>query len=118
MILFGAGYGFDMLAHADWLTHRQLIYWGDIDTHGYAILDQLRARLPHVTSLLMDMPTLLAHRGQWSTESKPLSRDLTRLHRDEAETYDALRNMSLGQNVRLEQEMIGYGWLERRLSDF
>jgi len=115
MILFGAGYGFDMLDPPGWLAQRQLVYWGDIDTHGYAILDQLRARLPHVTSLLMDMPTLLAHRGQWSVESKPLSRDLPRLVRDEAEVYDALRNMTLGQNVRLEQEMIGYGWLERRL---
>jgi hypothetical protein len=117
MILFGAGYGFDMLARADWLAHRQLIYWGDIDTHGYAILDQLRARLPHVTSLLMDSETLLAHRGQWSTESKPLSRDLPRLDREEAETYDALRDMRLGRNVRLEQELIGYGWLERRLAE-
>lgn len=115
MILFGAGYGFEMLEQASWLADRRLIYWGDIDTHGYAILDQLRARLPHVTSLLMDMPTLLAHRAQWSTESKPLSRDLPRLHRDEADAYDALRNMTLGRNVRLEQEMIGYGWLERRL---
>ena len=76
----------------------------------------MRARLPHVTSLLMDMPTLLAHRDQWSTETKPLSRDLPRLDSGEAEVYDALRNMALGENVRLEQELIGYGWLERRLS--
>ena len=106
-----------MLAEAEWLTHRQLIYWGDIDTLGYAILDQLRARLPHVTSLLMDSATLLAHRGQWSTESKPLSRDLPRLDRDEAEVYDVLRNMTPGRNVRLEQEMINYGWLQRRLGE-
>lgn len=117
MILFGAGYGFDMLAEAEWLKDRQLIYWGDIDTHGYAILDQLRARLPHVTSLLMDSATLLAHRELWSTESKPLNRDLPRLDRDEADVYDALRNMTLGRNLRLEQEMIGYGWLQRRLGE-
>jgi hypothetical protein len=102
---------------AGWLAQRQIIYWGDIDTHGYAILDQLRARLPHVTSLLMDMQTLLAHRGQWSAESKPISRDLQRLDRGEADVYDALRNMALGRNLRLEQEMTGYGWLERRLSE-
>jgi hypothetical protein len=117
MILFGSGYGFDMLDQAAWLERRQLFYWGDIDTHGYAILDQLRARLPNVKSLLMDMPTLLAYRELWSTESKPISRDLPRLHRDEAEVYDALRNMSLGRNVRLEQEMIGYGWLKRMLGE-
>lgn len=64
----------------------------------------------------MDMPTLLAHRDQWSTEGKPLSRDLPRLDRDEAEVYDALRDMTLGANVRLEQELVGYNWLERRLN--
>jgi hypothetical protein len=117
MIIFGAGYGFDMLAQAEWLRHCRLIYWGDIDTHGYAILDQLRARLPHVSSLLMDSATLLAHRGLWSTESKPLSRDLPRLDRDEAVVYNLLRDMTLGRNVRLEQEMIGYGWLQRRLGE-
>jgi hypothetical protein len=117
MILFGAGYGFEMLEQAGWLADRQIIYWGDIDTHGYAILDQLRARLPHVRSLLMDLPTLLAHREQWSTDTKPISRDLPRLQADEAQAYDALRNLSLGANVRLEQELIGYGWLERRLAE-
>ena len=52
------------------------------------------------------MPTLLAHGAQWPTESEPLSRALPRLDRDEAESYDAVRNMTLGRNVRLEQEMI------------
>ena len=116
MILFGAGYGFDMLAQADWLTRCRVVYWGDIDTHGYAILDQLRARLPHVSSLLMDYQTLLAHRAQWSTEAKPLTRDLARLNSEEAQVYNALRDRKLGANVRLEQELIGYGWLERRLA--
>ena len=76
----------------------------------------MRARLPHVTSLLMEMPTLLAHRDQWSTGTRPLSRDLPRLDSDEAEVYDALRNMALGENVRLEQELIGCRWVERRLN--
>ena len=116
MILFGAGYGFDMLAQADWLKRCRVVYWGDIDTHGYAILDQLRARLPHVSSLLMDYQTLLAHRAQWSNEAKPLTRDLPRLNSDEAQVYDALRDRKLGANVRLEQELIGYGWVERRLA--
>ena len=115
MIVFGAGYGFDMLDQASWLADRQLIYWGDIDTHGYAILDQLRTRLPHVSSLLMDMPTLLAHKGQWSAEAKPLARDLPRLTAEEAQVYDALRDQVLGRNVRLEQEMVGFAWVERAL---
>ena len=42
MVVFGAGYGWEALARASWLHRCQLHYWGDIDTHGFAILDQLR----------------------------------------------------------------------------
>ena len=60
MVIFGAGYGFEMLNHARWLASRRIHYWGDIDTHGFAILDQLRRRFEHVESFLMDRETLLA----------------------------------------------------------
>ncbi|MGS0754719.1 DUF3322 domain-containing protein [Roseateles sp. GG27B] len=54
LVIFGAGYGFDMLSPAAWLGQCRLHYWGDIDTHGFAILDQLRAHFPHAESFLMD----------------------------------------------------------------
>ncbi|OGS98658.1 MAG: hypothetical protein A3H99_09635, partial [Gallionellales bacterium RIFCSPLOWO2_02_FULL_59_110] len=76
MVIFGAGYGFEVLAGAQWLQQRHIFYWGDIDTHGFAILDQLRAELPHAHSLLMDRTTLLAHASQWGEEPQPLLRDL------------------------------------------
>ena len=45
LVIFGAAYGFEMLGAAPWLQRRAIHYWGDIDTHGFAILDQLRAHL-------------------------------------------------------------------------
>jgi hypothetical protein len=60
LILFGAGYGFEMLREAAWLSRCRIHYWGDIDTHGFAILDQLRAHFADVESFLMDRATLLA----------------------------------------------------------
>jgi len=68
LLIFGTGYGFDVLAQAAWLVCCQVYYWGDIDTHGFAILDQLRANLPHAQSLLMDRATLLAFEAQWGRE--------------------------------------------------
>ena len=47
------------------LEHR----WGDIDTHGFAILDQLRGILDSVQSLLMDRETLFAFLSQWGREA-------------------------------------------------
>ena len=79
LVIFGAGYGFEPLAQARWLHEKTIYYWGDIDTHGFAILDQLRAYFPAARSLLMDRETLLAHRALWGAEDKPLKRDLARL---------------------------------------
>ena len=117
LVVFGAGYGFDALAQAAWLQRRWLYYWGDIDTHGFAILDQLRSHFAHAQSFLMDRETLLAHRPQWTTEPQPTLRDLPRLTEPEHRLYDDLRWRRLrDEPLRLEQERIGFGWVERAVA--
>ncbi|MDR3382260.1 Wadjet anti-phage system protein JetD domain-containing protein [Cupriavidus basilensis] len=116
LIIFGAGYGFQMLGMAPWLARRRLHYWGDIDTHGFAILDQLRASFGHVESFLMDRDTLMAFEAQWGDEESPTQRELPRLTSAERTLYDDLRDNRLRKNLRLEQERIGYGWLEAALA--
>ncbi len=115
LAIFGAGYGFESLAAAHWLHDCTIYYWGDIDTHGFAILDQLRTIFPHAKSLLMDRDTLMQHRAHWVTESKPHKRDLPRLTDPESRLYDDLRYDRLGPGIRLEQELIGFAWVERAL---
>ncbi|MEP7056755.1 MAG: DUF3322 domain-containing protein [Caldimonas sp.] len=116
LVIFGAGYGFDMLAQARWLQSRTLHYWGDIDTHGFAILDQLRGYFAHVESFLMDRATLMAHGPQWTEELQPTLRDLSRLDAGERALFDDLRWRRLGdRQVRLEQERIGFHRLEQAL---
>ncbi|HEX5337075.1 MAG TPA: DUF3322 domain-containing protein [Gallionella sp.] len=117
MVLFGAGYGFDYLAQAEWLRDKQIFYWGDIDTHGFAILDQLRSKFPAAHSLLMDRATLLAHRDLWGNEDRPTARELERLRPDEAGLYDDLRYNRIASALRLEQERIGFAWLEAALAE-
>ncbi|MEN8801169.1 MAG: Wadjet anti-phage system protein JetD domain-containing protein [Thiogranum sp.] len=116
LLIFGAGYGFEVLAQATWLTRCQVFYWGDIDTHGFAILDQLRTCLPHARSLLMDHATLLAFEAQWGVEDKQTLRDLPRLNVEECVLYDHLRDNRLRSNLRLEQERIGFAWVEAALA--
>lgn len=115
LVIFGLGYGVDRLAEIDWLADRQLYYWGDIDSHGFAILDRLRKHYPQVRSLLMDRATLLEHRALWGREAKPTRRELPRLRPDEASLYHDLCHNTLGENLRLEQERISYTWLRERL---
>jgi hypothetical protein len=115
LVVFGAGYGWDALARAAWLHRCQLRYWGDIDTHGFAILDQLRGHFPHAASFLMDRQTLLAHRAHWGEEPEPARHDLPRLTTQEAEVYDDLRFDRLRPRLRLEQERVGFGWVGERV---
>lgn len=115
MIVFGAGYGFENIAGAKWLHDKQILYWGDLDTHGFAILHQLRARFPHVRSLLMDRATLLAHNDFWVMETQQETSELGHLTTEERMLYDDLRNNRLGENVRLEQERISYDYLLEKL---
>jgi hypothetical protein len=117
LVVFGAGYGFDALASADWLPLRQVHYWGDIDTHGFAILDQLRTQVPLAQSFLMDRHTLLEHQAQWTTEPHPTQRELLQLTAAERRLYDDLRWRRLHDNpLRLEQERIAFGCVEAALA--
>ena len=116
IVVFGAGYGWEALARASWLHRRQLHYWGDIDTHGFAILDQLRGYFPHAASFLMDRETLLAHRSHWGEEPDPARHDLAHLTSGEAAVYDDLRFDRHQPRLRLEQERVGFGWLCDRLA--
>ena len=52
-VLLGGGYALSGLSPLTWLQDRDLIYWGDIDTHGFAILNRLRQAFPHARSCLL-----------------------------------------------------------------
>ena len=86
-------------------------YWGDIDTHGFAILDELRNHFPHTASWLMDRATLLAHQPLWGSEETPHQRELSRLSPAEQDLYNDLRDNRLQIRLRLEQEQISFGWV-------
>lgn len=115
MVVFGAGYGFDNLASASWLQDKAIQYWGDIDTHGFAILNQMRGCFPDAESLLMDRQTLLDHQLLWGMEAQPEVANLTRLTPEECVLYDELRRNHWGERVRLEQERIGFDCFDRAL---
>ncbi len=119
LVIFGLGYGIRSLKEVAWLGARQtsLFYWGDIDTHGFAILSQLRGYFPRVRSLLMDRETLLAHRRLWGREedSKRHLDPLPHLEKEENSLYLDLRDNRLGDNIRLEQERIRFSVLQQAL---
>ena len=117
MAIFGAGYGFETLSGARWIAQCRLRYWGDIDTHGFAILNELRGHFEHAESFLMDRDTFLAFKPLWTAERSPTTLDLARLTTEELDLFNDLRYNRLGARLRLEQERIGFDWIEERLRE-
>jgi len=107
-VIFGMGYGAETLGDVEWLRALDLRYWGDMDTHGFAILDALRSHFPGLKSLMMDQDTLLKFREGWAEEapSERFLGDLERLTAKEAEIFKGLKDDRWGRSVRLEQERI------------
>jgi hypothetical protein len=99
------------------MLQREVHCWGDIDTHGFAILDQLRARIPQAQSFLMDRGTLLEHQALWTSEPQPTLRDLPRLNEAERWVDDDLRWRRLrDESSRLERERLAFGHVERAVT--
>jgi hypothetical protein len=115
IVVFGLGYGVELLQAAGWIAEAHVSYWGDIDTHGFAMLDRLRGAFPKARSLLMDRETLMTHRPLWGREEVPCRAALSRLDREEQMLFDDLIYDRVGEKVRLEQERVSYALLERHL---
>lgn len=112
LVIFGRGYFFDHLSECEWLHRVELWYWGDIDTHGFAILDQFRSLFPHTNSFLMDRATLMEHKVSWGNEPKPFTGVLQHLDAEEEALYQDIVFGRIRENLRLEQELVRYGRVE------
>jgi hypothetical protein len=104
-------YAAPTLHRLDWLEQAELIYWGDIDTHGLAILNHVRRRFPHTKSMLMSVKTPMDHEPHWGTEPSQTTDALTHLTSEEAELYRDLIEGTYGPSIRLEQERVRYSAL-------
>jgi hypothetical protein len=118
LVIFGLGYGVEMLPQISWLGEKEMVYWGDIDTHGFAILSQLRGYFPHLRSMLMDRKTLLDHRALWGAEepAKRYTGDLAHLTSEEYHLFVELKQNKFGAHLRLEQERVRFSAVQEALA--
>jgi hypothetical protein len=105
VVVHGGGYAAKLLWSIPWIAEGRIVYWGDLDSDGFAILHVLRSGCRNVTSLLMDEDTLLAYRDLWVPERKPAAGTYPTLTESEQQ---ALRRIRAEGNVRLEQERIDW----------
>lgn len=103
IVVHGSGYAVDTVGRLGWVRRSPVIYWGDLDSNGFAILHRLRSSHADVSTALMDEDTLLAHRDLWVPEPTPNRGVFETLSGSEQRALQRLRNEG---DVRLEQERI------------
>ncbi len=102
LVIFGSGWRVNILREGTWLQEREVYYWGDLDTHGLAILSAVRGFLPHVIPLLMDEATFDAHSAAWVPGADYTGATPASLTPDEVRLFERLK----AGRLRLEQERI------------
>jgi len=109
--IWGGGDAAALLATVPWLKRCDIVYWGDIDVHGFEILSHLRRTFPRVESVMMDHATL-AQFTEFVVKAKPSATDrATGLTADEL----ALRAHVQSRELLLEQEKIPAAYSSPRI---
>lgn len=113
LVVLGAGNNLTWLANSVW-ADKKILYWGDIDSWGLAILSQARALQPHIIAVMMDEDTLQQHQNYSVIESNSYSNLPQFLTEEEQKLFQYL----ITDNIRLEQEFIAVEWVKTWLKKF
>ena len=100
--IFGGGFGIHLLRGMPWLNNCDVLYWGDIDAHGFQILSDLRGIFAHTGSIMMDWATFKAHVDYVITGIAAHSVSFEHLNTTEVELAQHITE----HHLRLEQEHI------------
>lgn len=99
---------------ADWLQSKRIRYWGDIDSWGFAILNDARRNCPGLESILMDKRTLDAHIERIVEEKTPYNGTSRLLAASEEAALKCLME-NKGYVARLEQERLSSDYISTQL---
>ncbi|WP_159468848.1 Wadjet anti-phage system protein JetD domain-containing protein [Dyadobacter sp. 3J3] len=100
----GGGFNISSLKNVTWFQHKNIYYWGDIDEHGFQILQQLRSYYSHTKSVMMDRETFGLFYAYAVDGVRVKSENLNLLTEEENIFFQFLK--SLDSKNRLEQEKI------------
>lgn len=113
VVVHGGGFAVPRLSGIPWIQAGRIVYWGDLDSDGFAILHSLRSGCTNVTSVLMDEETLVAYRDLWVPEPKPAAGTYSTLTAGEQRVLERIRSEG---NVRLEQERVAWKYALAQLT--
>ena len=112
LIIWGKGFGVELLKEVLWLGQKDIVYWGDMDVQGFQILSQLRAYFPQTKSFLMDKATFETFE-EFAVKGKASKvKNLANLTETEQAMFEFLQEAEVD---RLEQERVTHSYLLERL---
>ena len=110
IVVWGHGFGVDVMKDVGWMKDKRIFYWGDLDAQGFQILSEARACFSQIESFLMDRETFdtffEGDEGMPSNVDKELI-----LTEEEKGMFLYLKE----NNYRLEQEKIPYDYVTARI---
>lgn len=110
IVVWGHGFGVDIMKDVEWMKKKRIFYWGDLDAHGFQILSEIRTHFNQVESFLMDRATFDKYfEGDKGSETN-VEKELC-LTREENEMFIFLKE----NNYRLEQEKIPFEYVTMRI---
>ena len=109
--IFGGGGAAELLTSVQWFSSCQLLYWGDLDVHGFHILSRLRRTFPTLASVMMDLPTLSRFESNCGSGKPAPYEEVSQLTETERAAYDVAR----AKGLLLEQERIPHDYCVEQL---
>lgn len=110
IVIWGHGFGVDIMKNVEWLKSKKIYYWGDLDVQGFQILSEFRTQFKQVQSFFMDRYTFDKYfEGDKGTATN-VEKELC-LTQEESDMYKYLKE----NNFRLEQEKIPYEYALRKI---
>lgn len=110
--IFGQGNAVTNIQNAKWLNDITVLYWGDIDVHGFEMLSRIRKHFDLTKSVLMDKITFDKY---FENDSGKPTTDTTTLNLtdNERELYNLIKT----NNWRLEQEKIPFDYVNKQFDN-
>lgn len=107
VLIHSLGNNLGVLRNIAWLRPARVIYWGDLDRHGFTLLSRARALIPRLESVLMNPATIIAFRDRAVLEDMirhdPPEPTLTAC---ELAALTHLESSTVGLYLRIEQERL------------
>lgn len=110
IVVWGNGFGVNILKDVTWLRSKKILYWGDLDAQGFQILSELRSHFCQVESFLMDRESFdRFYESEVGTETNV--EKVLCLTPEEREMFNFLKE----GNYRLEQEKIPFEYAKDKI---